>query len=296
MAASTDRRSSSSPTTPRVSPALALLPAGTPMLAWCTMAAAVLALVASAAGLLFDRVYTGAASTAAMLRGYDLVTALLVAPALMAATRRARDGSARAQLVVLSLLTYLVYTYAYYLFGTGFNDLFLIHAALLATGMVALVLHVATIDAATFDDRVRIGSGVKAAAAVLGVLAAALGGMWVYFAVDNALTGDVPVGSRLVESDTVVHLGMALDLTVLVPLYAAAAVLLWRRATWGFVLGVTAVLAGLLHQVSYIVAMPFQVAADIPGAVSYDPGEPAIVLFYLLGAALLLRRPRTGDT
>jgi hypothetical protein len=44
------------------------------------------------------------------------------------------------------------------------------------------------------------------------------------------LPGSAPAAP---ETDTVVHLGMALDLTLLVPLYAAAAVLLWRRAPWG---------------------------------------------------------------
>lgn len=64
---------------------------------------------------------------------------------------------------------------------------------------------------------------------VLTSLVAALGGMWIYIAVDIAVTGDVPTGSRLVETNLVVHLGMALDLTLLVPLYAVAAVLLWQR-------------------------------------------------------------------
>ena len=41
--------------------------------------------------------------------------------------------------------------------------------------------------------------------------------------------------------------------------------------------------------------MPFQVAGDVPDAVSYDPGEPIIVLLYLLGGVLLLRRHKTGS-
>src|SRR5690606_34603514 len=109
-------------------------------------------------------------------------------------------------------------------------------------------------------------------------------------------TGDVPAGSQLVETDTIVHLGMALDLSLLVPLYAAAAVLLWRRVAWGYLLATVALVAGLLHQLSYIVAMPFQVAAEIPAAVSYDPAEPVIVLCYLVGTALLLRGVRRTAT
>src|SRR5215218_8596107 len=66
---------------------------------------------ASLIGLLVQGVYTGAESTAAMLRGYDLVSASVVA-----------------HLVLASLVAYVVYTYAYFLVGTGFNDVFLLHA------------------------------------------------------------------------------------------------------------------------------------------------------------------------
>ncbi|MBD0292630.1 MAG: hypothetical protein ICV70_03520 [Jiangellaceae bacterium] len=254
-----------------------------------TWLVAALALAASLAGLLIDGIYTGAAATAEMFRGYDLVTAVVVVPSLAVASRLARRGSIRAQLVTTSLLAYLVYTYGYYLFGTGFNDLFLVHTAVFAIGVIALVLTVTDIDVVHVADHFDPRTGVRITAGILGALAVGLGGMWVYFAVDNAITGDVPGGSQLVETDTIVRLGMALDLALLVPLYVVAAVLLWRRAAWGYVLAAVALFAGLLHQLSYVVAMPFQVAADIPGAVSYDPGEPVIVLLYVVATALLLR-------
>lgn len=261
-----------------------------------TWLVAALALAASLAGLLIDGIYTGAASTAEMFRGYDLVTAAVVVPSIVVAVRLARRGSVLAHLATTSLLAYLVYTYAYYLFGTGFNDLFLLHVAVFAAGVSALILTVTAIDVTSVAHRFRDRTPARTIAGILGVLAAALGGMWAYFAIDNAVTGDVPAGSQLVETDTIVHLGMALDLSLLVPLYAVAAVLLWRRAAWGYLLATVALIAGLLHQVSYIVAMPFQVAAEIPGAVSYDPGEPVIVLLYLVAAALLLRGARRTST
>jgi hypothetical protein len=89
---------------------------------------------------------------------------------------------------------------------------------------------------------------------------------------------------------------MALDLSLLVPLYLVAAVLLWGRAAWGPVLATIALVAGLLHQVSYLVAMLFQVAADVPGAVAFDPGEPFVVLLYAVPAVLLLRGLLRGET
>jgi hypothetical protein len=251
---------------------------------------------ASLTGLLVEGVYTGAESTAAMLRGYDLVTALVVVvPGLVTAAHLAGRGSVVAHLVLASLVAYVVYTYAYYLFGTGFNDLFLLHVAVFSAGLIGLGLTLASLDVAALSDRFGARTRVRTIAGILGVVAAALGGMWIYVAVDNTVTGDVPTGSRLVETDIVVHLWMAVDLTVLVPLYAAAAFLLWRRAPWGYTLAGLALFAGVLHQFSYLVAMPLQVGADVPGAVAYDPGEPVIVLLYLTASVLLLRgarRPR----
>ena len=263
----------------------------------CTLAAFALALAASLSGLLIDGVYAGAASTAEMFRGYDLVTAVAVGLGLVVVSRPARLASARARLATTGLAAYLVYTYAYYLFGTGFNGLFLLHVGAFVTAAAALVLHLTDLDLSSVEDLFGVLPRVRAVAGILGGLAVALGGMWVYLAVDNAVTGETPAGSRLVETETVVHLGMALDLTLLVPLYTAAAVLLLRRARWGYVLAAVALFAGILHQVGYIVAMPFQVAADIPGAVAYDPGEPVIVLLYLIAAGLLLvqTRRRSGE-
>lgn len=247
---------------------------------------------AALAGLLLEDVYSRPRATAEMLRGFDLVTAVVVVPALATAVHSAARGSELAHLVVVSLIGYVVYTYAYYLFGTGFNDVFLLHAAVFASGLVALVLTLASLDVTALAESFRPGTRVRAIAGILGVLTVALGGMWVYLAVDNAVTGEVPTGSRLVETDTVVHLGMALDLTVLVPLYAVAAVLLWRRAPWGYVLAGLALFAGLLHQLTYLVAMPFQAVAEVPGAVAFDPFEPVIVLLYVIATVLLVQGAR----
>jgi hypothetical protein len=68
---------------------------------------AVLAGLASLIGLLVDGVYAGEASMAEMLRGYDLVTLVVVVPMLAIAQLRARRGSDRARLVWVGVLAYL---------------------------------------------------------------------------------------------------------------------------------------------------------------------------------------------
>jgi hypothetical protein len=85
----------------------------------------------------------------------------------------------------------------------------------------------------------------------------------------------------------VVRLGIALDLALLVPVYAAAAVLVWRRRGWGYLLAAVALVSGVAEQVNYLVAMPFQAGADVPGAIWTDPLEPVVLALYLLGAFAL---------
>lgn len=263
--------------------------------AWAAVAAG-LTLVASVAGLLGGAYSSEPASTQAMLRGYDLVTAAVVLPLLAGSLAWARQGSARGRLMCAAQLAYLVYTYAYYLLGTGYSVLLPVHAALLASAATGLIGQLALLDHSAFAGWLHNRARVRGVAVVLGLLAAALGGMWIYTTLDAAATGVVPAGSQLVESDLIVHLGIALDLSLLVPLYAASVVLLLRRSTWGYVLAAVSVAAGILHQLTYIVAMPFQVTAGVPDAVGYDPGEPIIVAVYLVAGYLLLREPRRPGT
>jgi hypothetical protein len=255
-------------------------------------AAACLALVGAASGLVLEGVYTGPRSTAEILRGDDLVTALAVVPALVVASGLARRGSALAHAVVAGLLAELVYTYAFYVFGTGFNDLLLLHVVTFSTSLAALVLVVAGLDVDALRERLHPWRHARAVAVALGVLAVSLGGMWVAGAVTNAVDGTVPVGSRLVEEPSVIHLALVLDLGVQVPLYAAASVLVWRRTGWGCVMAVVALVSGIPEQLSYLVGMPMQVAAGVPGAVAFDALEPVILGFYVVGLVLLVRGRR----
>ena len=66
------------------------------------------------------------------------MTAVVVVPSLVVAMRFARRGSVWAQLSTTSLFAYLVYTYAHYLSGTGFNDLFLLQVGVPNVGKASV--------------------------------------------------------------------------------------------------------------------------------------------------------------
>jgi hypothetical protein len=251
----------------------------------------------SAVGLVVDGLYGEPTSTASMLRGYDLVTLVIVAPLLAASLVWVRRGSVRARLLWLGMLAAVLYTYAYYLFGTGLNDAFLVHVVVFSTALFALILELAEVDVKDVAAEVGRRVPVRSISGLLAFLAVGLGGMWTFHALSFTATGRLPEGSALVETPAVIHVGLALDLAVLVPAYALAAVLLWRHSPWGYVLAGIMLISGVVHQLGYLVAMPFQVAADVPGATGWDPLEPLIAAAFLSAAAALLtsRRPPASE-
>ena len=104
------------------------------------------------------------------------------------------------------MLAYSAYNYAIYVFGTAFNAAFLLHAASFSLSIYALALALAGIDVRDIARRFRRRTPTRLIAAILGFLAAGLGGMWVFFSLRFAITGARPAESLLVLPLAGVHL------------------------------------------------------------------------------------------
>ena len=243
---------------------------------------------ASAAGLLRPGLYRDPEAMAAMFRAWDLVTLAVATPLLVAAQARARHGSSRARLLAAGMLGYAFYQYAYYVFGAALNPLLLLHVLVFLAAGVGLVLTLRDVDARQVSAAFGPRSLERAVAVLLAVLAAGLGGMWVFYSLRYAVTGVPLPQGVLVQPPSVLRLGYVMDLVTLVPAYLAAAVLLWRRAAWGVPLATVVLTASAAVQAAYMVALPFQVAAGVPGARALDPQEPLIAALITAAAAVLL--------
>ncbi|HSK90806.1 MAG TPA: hypothetical protein VK875_05800 [Euzebyales bacterium] len=261
---------------------------------WLAAAAAVLVAGASAAGIWAVSLYTDGPAVEAMFRGYDLVTLAVVAPLLAASLlSRWRDRPA-AQLVRVSMLAFCVYNYAYYLFGAQLNAALFVHVAVFTTSLYALVLTLVVLDVGALAAAFRPRTPVRVVAVVLGLLAVPLAAIQVSGLAGFALNGTaLQEPSQLVVPTVFTRLGAVLDLSLLVPAYLLAAVLLWRRRAWGYLLATAVLVAGVLHQLSYIAGMLAQLAADIPGA-AFDPYEPVIVALYAVAGGLLFANLRAS--
>ena len=230
-----------------------------------SVAIAILMVIASAAGLLIDGLYTDGAWAREALRGGDLTTLAVAVPVLIGSLVLARRGSQAAQAVWLGVLAYSVYNYAYFAFGAEFNDIFVLHIALFSLSIITLALAVASFDIEAIAARFRGVRGTRWIGGFLAVVGAVLGGLWLFLAIRFAITGelmaDIPVDG--------IHLVFAIDTSLLVPALVMAGVLLWRRTTGGFAFGPTMLVMGAIYQVNLLVAGLFQANADVQGVKAF---------------------------
>jgi len=252
---------------------------------WLSAAVAVAMAAASAAGLWLDGLYQDPAWAGAAARGGDLVTLVVAAPLLAAALLLARRGSERAELVWVGMLAYSVYNYAYYVFGLAFNDVFLLHVALFSASVFALILALAGLDVASVGQRFAARTPARWVGGFLLLVAAVLGLMWSWFSLRFAVTGKLPGGVFPASGQ---HLVYTLDLSLLVPSFALAGVLLWRRTAWGYVLATLMSVYSAVYQLNYLIASAFQADAGVAGAKALDPLALGLTLAFLLASVLLL--------
>jgi hypothetical protein len=239
------------------------------------------AAVASGAGVLRPELYNDNPFVAGGWLGNDIVTLVVFVPLFAWATQSSLLGSMRGRLVWLGALAYLVYDYAFYLFGAAFNALFLVYAFLFGASACTLVVGLITVDANACPQAPR-WVGVW-----MGLVALFLGGFWIAISGAYLFTGVVPPMVATTGHPT--NLIGALDLSLVVPMNALGAWLVWQREPWGFVLGAMANVKGALYMTALSAAT---VTAAVDGA-----GQLAlwttIGLGCLVASVALLRRVAT---
>jgi len=186
--------------------------------------------VASLVGLGFgpSGLYDAYPAALAGLIGQDIVTLGGGLPLLLGAMWLTRRGSAAGLQLWAGILFYFAYSYSFFLVG-GFNALFLVYVGIVSTSLYALLALLFRIDAdaltAEFADR----APVRRTATFFIVTASLFVVMWGGLSVASILAASTP--------DPVVHLVVAIDGAVLLPLLLYGGLKLWRREPWGYVLG-----------------------------------------------------------
>lgn len=230
-------------------------------------------ILASVAGL-FGGVYRDETPIENAWYGTDIVTLCVVVPLLTGALWQTRRGSERALLVWAGALGYTAYNFAFYLFGAQFNALFLVYVALFSLSVYALVLLLSAVDVEKLGQHFSGKAPVKSIAIYLLLVALPLGAFELWQCLRYLFTGRLPDAPSLI---------FALDLSIVVPTSVLAAVLLWQRRAWGYVLGAIMLVKAATYGLALCLSTAF--VAGFRASGHWDPLLPFYAFIALGGIA-----------
>jgi hypothetical protein len=220
--------------------------------------------------------------------GWDLVTLLVVVPALALTLPSLLRGTLRGTLLAAGFLVYFLYQYAEYAVGLAYGPLFPVYVGIIALSVSGLALLLSRIDIAALPERFGPHFPRKAMVAFGLYMAILLGGMWVPLIAGTLTATSVP---QLYGGTTLVV--QAFDLGVLVPLGLFTAVTVYRRLPVGYLLSAVVIVKGASIALG-IVAM-----LVVEWLTTGEPQLPPIIIFGLTsiaGLAIAVRMYRAIDT
>lgn len=209
---------------------------------------AMLASIASAGGLFIENLYRDPSFFKLAFQGNDVVTLFVTVPLLLAGMELTKRNSERGQLLWAAMLGYMLYNYAFYLFGAAFNWFFQIYVALFALSTYALIYMLTDLDVERLSRKFSARTPVGWISGYMAFIAGFLGIFEFTKSLSLIVNGEVPKDPALV---------FALDLSLIVPAMAIGALWLWRRRPWGYVLAAMMTLKGATYGLALLAMSAF---------------------------------------
>ncbi|MES1026042.1 hypothetical protein ABN584_24420 [Gloeocapsa sp. BRSZ] len=221
---------------------------------------AMLTFIAAVGGLVIQDLYRDNLFVTSGWFGNDLVTLFVAFPILVIALILSARGSQRSQLVWLGMVNYTLYNFAFYLFGTAYNRFFLIYVGLFTLSIFALIFGLVGLDVKEISQKFRAKTPVKSISTYMLFVAIALGSFWILQSLNFVFTGQVP--EIIVTVDGSTNIIAALDLSMVVSVFALGGIWLWQRLPWGYVLSAIANIKGATYTLALTAAT---ISADQAG-------------------------------
>jgi hypothetical protein len=247
-----------------------------------------LAIIACCGGLFIKNLYQDNAFVKLAWFTNDVITLFLIVPILFTSIFYAKKGNVRWLLILLGLLGYFFYNFAFYLFGATFNVFFLIYAALVSTSVFAIVIFISHSNLENIAVKFSEKTPVKWISVYLFLVTLML------FLVELSMIFPFLISNKLpktiIQTGNITSIVFALDFTIVIPVSITASILLWQRNSWGFVLGIIMLLKGFFY--GLVLSFGTIGLANSNAFGKWDPLLPlyvSIAVGGLLGCWLLLK-------
>ena len=203
------------------------------------------------AGLFFSNTYVNFVEPLhlAESQGQDFTTLFIGLPLLIIAMMWTRRGSVRGSIFWVGALGYFLYIYIIYAYGGVYNIFFFAYVAICGSSLFSMVGILLGINADKVARHVDPKMPIKWIAIYFFGTAALLTLMWGGMAIASIAAGETADANVIIVTDFI----------VVIPAFVLAAVWLWQRRAWGYVLSgvlfVQAVTLGISIVAGQVIAL-----------------------------------------
>ncbi len=206
--------------------------------------------------------------------GWDLVTLLVIVPALALTMPFLWRGTLRGTLLATGFLVYFLYQYAEYAMALAYGPLFPLYVVIVAFSVSGIAVLLSRVDVVALPDRFGPRFPRRAMVAFGLYMAILLGGLWLPLIARTLTDTSVTVlygGTTLVVQ--------AFDLGFLVPLGLFTAVTVYRRLPVGYLLSAVVIVKGAS------IALGIMAMLVVEWLATGEPQLPPILVFSLTALA-----------
>ena len=236
--------------------------------------------VATITALAMPELLHGPAVMVGSMRGTALVMLSLAVPIVIVGMAAARRGGLLGVVAWIGGVAFIAYQGWMFLFAVPFNGLFLVYLAMFAFGFWGLVALLVGVPAKAYASSFAATLPARLLAGWMIASCVAFYALWLKNVVPASFDSVDP--AFLAGTGMVTPTNYVLDMALFLPFTIAVAVALWRRTSWGLVVGGAMLLMLTLESIAIAVDQWFGSAAD--------PGSPvasaALTPMFLVVAAI----------
>jgi len=212
-----------------------------------------LTLIATLGGLFLDNLYQDNAQFTQIWKSNDIITLYVVLPLLIGSMLYTHlKKSTFSLLIWYSMIWFLCYNYAFYVFGASFNAFYLIHLFIYTLSILTIILALIHFPIQTFKVSKKRSALDYTVVGIMIFLSLGLLSIYGIQSINFALHGILP--EIITASGHVTSIVFSLDISMVVLFFILSAVLILKRNPWGYLIAFIVQLKGVVYMVVLTVA------------------------------------------
>ena len=177
-------------------------------------------------------------------------------------------------MLLMGLIGYMFYNFAFYLFGAAFNIFFLIYTVLVSMSAITLFIQLSNSDIGNLAIKFTEKTPVKWVSIYLFLISVMLFSLELNMIIPFFISGIIPDTIKLTGHHTSEI--FALDFSIVIPVSIIVAILLWQRRSWGFIMSIIMLVKGFTYGLVLCVGTVILAYSDTYG--KWDPLMPMYIV------------------